>query len=473
MKIVHKVIAANLFNIVLIALIGLFSYQNVNLVLTKLHFVEIADDLNAAFLEARISEKNYFLYNDRQALDEIEDNLRHSLKTIELAKEDIVRATSGKKFSHLKSSLESYQEAIELTKTHDPVGNLMSIKVREAGRQLREYSQQITRLERKEVNQIITRSRQGLFYSLCIIVFSAVSVSYLLFFKILASLKKIEQVAHSISEGNFSKVESGITQDELGAALMAINSMSEELKNREEQIIQSKKLASIGILTAGIAHELGNPLNNISMLAQTGQYLSEQLNRAERTDYLKQIEEETERIQEIVKNLLDFSKPRKADLVQSDINAVVHKSVKLVHNMVVVNNLDLELNLTVGLPPVFIDQNQIQEVLINLISNAVQACSPGDHLTVGTHLGADASLIEVEVSDTGKGIPPHLIPHLFDPFFSSKGAGGTGLGLSITYGIVKNHHGDIKIHSQVGSGTTFVVELPIYQGEEKAKHERS
>jgi two-component system, NtrC family, sensor kinase len=248
--------------------------------------------------------------------------------------------------------------------------------------------------------------------------------------------------------------------------------MSEDLKKHEELIIQSKKLASIGILTAGVAHELGNPLNNISMMAQAYAELYDDLSREDRLDYMKKVDEETERIKDIVKNLLDFSKPKKPNRNEARINDVVQKSLKLVHNMISISNIEINIRLADGLPAVFIDINQIQEVLINLITNAIQAASSGDELRISTRLGADADHVEIEVRDTGKGIPPEFLPHVFDPFFTTKEASGTGLGLFVSYGIIQNHQGNIRVHSELGAGTCFTIELPAYNNKE-TRDERS
>lgn len=472
MKIVHKVVTANIFNIVLIALIGFFAYYNVNLVLTKLHFAEIADDLNASFLEMRLSEKNYFLYEDASALRAIQQQAEHSLQTLDDSQEDITRAIGKQNFARLKDDLVNYRQAISQTAAADSQKLSVQEKVREAGHELRDFSERITHLERSKINQIIYESREWLFTALCVFLLSAIGVTHFLSLNVLKSFKKITGIAHSISEGNFSRVEPPIPDDELGSALRAINSMSDELKHREEQIVQSKKLASIGILTAGVAHELGNPLNNISMMAQVYQQLYESLSVEDRLGYMKKIEEETERIQEIVKNLLDFSKPKKAKLREVDLNSVVKKTMKLVQNMIVVSNVNLELQFETHLPPVFIDEPQIQEVLINLMTNAIQACSPSDDISVSTRPGANDSMVQVEVADTGKGIPPHLLANIFDPFFTTKGASGTGLGLSVSYGIVKNHGGTIEVHSEEGKGTVFILELPIRHLQEDT-HEQS
>ncbi|MEJ2658422.1 MAG: ATP-binding protein, partial [Desulfobacterales bacterium] len=280
------------------------------------------------------------------------------------------------------------------------------------------------------------------------------------------SLRQIEKTAHSISEGNFIETEEKISNDELGSAMKAINSMCEELKTRHEQLVQSKKLSSLGILTAGVAHELGNPLNNISMVAQTYTELYDHLSKAERLDYMNTVEEECSRIKNIVQNLLDFSRPKQTDFKVKDINSVVKSSLRLVQNMLHVSGVETQLNLQTELPPVFIDENKIQGVLVNLYTNAIQAMTPGGTLFIRTILENNTSHILIEIEDTGTGISPKFINNIFDPFFSTKGTQGTGLGLSISYGIVKNHQGEIRVKSKIGQGTTFTIELPIYSSKE-------
>jgi signal transduction histidine kinase len=305
-----------------------------------------------------------------------------------------------------------------------------------------------------------------LFYSFCAILVLAIGVSHLILFDIRKSLKKIEEVAYSISEGNFDNVEADISGDELGSVMKAINSMSTELKNREEIITQSKKLESLGILTAGVAHELGNPLNNIAMIAQTYGEVYDSLGRQDRIEYMKKVEEEADRIKEIVKNLLDFSRPKKPVLKEIEINSVIKKTLKFVQNMLHVCCIDVRLVLQEGLPHVCIDEPKIQEVFVNLITNAIHAMSPRCELSITTRLADDEAYVAIDVEDTGRGIPPEALPYIFDPFFTTKGVEGTGLGLSVSYGIVKSHQGRIQVRSEVGVGTTFTVELPVYKERE-------
>jgi two-component system NtrC family sensor kinase len=462
MKVENKIILSNAFNIGLILLIGFFAMQNLNLMLTKLRFVEIADDLNASFLEMRLSEKNYFLYNDESALLDIKEKIDSTVQSIELAGADISRAIGQENLDLLKAHLREYSETVDDVRRSARRDVRVEATFRTRGKNLREFSNTITRLERKGVNNIIARSKNVLFYSFWAVLATAVVVSHFISQRILRSLREIQRLAKSISQGNFNKIEGVPTGDEFGSVITAVNSMSEELRNREEELIQSKKLASLGILTAGVAHELTNPLNNISMIAQNYQEFYGVLSEGNRLDLMKKIEGETRRIEEIVKNLLDFSRPKEAKLQDREINATVAKALELMQNTLDISNVEVRTDLGPGLPPVYIDDHQIQQVLVNLIVNAVHAMDSGGVLKLATRPGDDGQTVKVDVIDTGKGIPPEFLPHIFDPFFSTKGVGGTGLGLSVSYGIIKNHNGNIKVESIVGAGTTFTIELPVY-----------
>ncbi|MGC9194924.1 MAG: ATP-binding protein [Syntrophobacteraceae bacterium] len=457
-KIFHKVIVLNIANILLILVTGFLAYHSLEQVLTKLRFMEIADRLNATFLEMRLAEKNYFLYSEKSALSDIEAKTEATIKTIESSRADIVRAIGEAKTIRLESNLKNYGRSLEGARTGD--GAAQS-KVRTAGRKIMEFMNYITSSERAEVNRIISGSKRGLILSFALILFTAVGVTLLLSARVLGSLKRIEKAAHLISEGEFEKIEPEKSGDECGMAVSALLSMAAELRNREEQMIEAKKLSSIGILIAGVSHEIGNPLNNISMLAQNFVELYDRMNRDEHVEYVKKIEEETERIQRIVKDLLDFARPKKPDFRQSDINSVVDKSMRLVQNMISVCNIEAQVELAKELPRVYIDENQVQGVLINLLTNSIHACSPGDRLRIGTRYNPDTARVEVEVEDTGKGISPEVLPHIFDPFFTTKGSGGTGLGLFVSYGIIKNHKGSMRVKSEDGAGTCFTIDLPV------------
>ncbi len=465
MKIERKIILSYIFNIAFIVLIGIFSLNNMNLVLTKLKFVEIADDLNSSFLEMRISEKNYFLYQDRTALDDIKNKISSVRESIGATKADITRAIGDDKLIRLKEYLNRYARAIEALRSRPEKDLQSESRLRAEGQKLREFFKTITRLERKNVNKLILRSKDVLYISFLIILLLSVIGGRIVSRNIVNSMREIEGLAVSISKGDFTKIEESASTDECGSVIRAINVMSDELKTREEEIIQSKKLASLGTLTAGVAHELRNPLNNISMVAQNFVDMYDSLSRDQRIELMGRVEEETTRLEEIVKNLLDFARPKEADLKEEDINSTVRKAVKLMQNTLDISNIDLNLSLAASVPHVFIDKSQMQQVLVNLILNAVQSMSAGGKLSIKT-LGTGGDSVTIEVRDTGKGIPPEFLPHIFDPFFSTKGVEGTGLGMSISYGIIRNHKGTIRVESTVNVGTAFTIELPAYKKQE-------
>ncbi len=452
---------SNIVNVGLMMLIGFFAVQSLNVVLTKLRFVEIADDLNASFLEMRLSEKNYFLYNNPSALTEIQDKLKTAKSTVDSASKDISRAVGNENLVKLKTYIDNYYRAVnESIVTCDNKDRRCETKLRTEGKKLREFSESMVHLERIRVGNILSSTKQIMLFSVIGIILSAIAVSHLVSQKILRSLRKIETLANTIASGNFEKIDGVESNDELGSVIKAVNSMSEELKIHEEELLQSKKLASMGILTAGVAHEITNPLNNISMIAQTYAEVYDSMSRQDRIEFMKKVESEADRIKEIVKNLLDFSKPKKAVFGDADIKDVIRNSLNLVQNMLDINKIEVRANLKNKLPHVMVDQHQIQQVLVNLLVNASQAMPEGGWLNIGAKHNKKKDTIEICVTDTGLGISPEFLPHVFDPFFSTKGVAGTGLGLSVSYGIIKNHGGNIKVDSGLGTGTTFSIELP-------------
>ncbi len=466
MKLVHKIIIGNTLTIILIGLVYGIFYHKFDLVLAKLDFVEIADSLNASFLKMRLSEKNYFLYEDESALSSIKKQLQESVLIIEHLKPQITKVIGAENFRKFNAGFLRYANLIQKTGGSGNHNVDMQIALRDAGRDLRLLSESIVNLEREKVNDIILASRRELFYFVCAAIVLAIASSYLFFSKMFKSIRRIEETANSIAGGDFVTLEGDIPTNEMGSCMRAINSMCEELKNDQEQLVQSRKLASLGILTAGVAHELGNPLNNISMVAQTYLELYDGLSKEDRVDYMQTVLEECERIRKIVLNLLDFSRAKESDFKITAIDGVTKNSLKLVQNMFDVSRIESKLDLAEGLPPVFIDEDKIQEVLINLLTNAIHAMPDGGEICIRTSLAEDRDFVKIEIADSGKGISPEFLTHIFDPFFSTKGTKGTGLGLSISYGIIKKHKGKIYVNSHMGGGTIFTIELPVSKPKE-------
>ena len=460
-KIEHKIYFSNVVHILLLVLIGLVALNNLNQLYTKFRFITIADQLNAGFLGMRLAEKNYFLYGDDATLREISIKIRETKDTLNEVKEDIIKAVGTSNFIKLEDLLNRYGLLITSLSQQGIKDQAVSKQLREVGQELKKFSDNMTSLERANVNSIITRSKRILYLSFWTIVIFALFFSQQIVRNISGSLHKIVALTQTISRGNYQPIDTKPSDDEMGAVVRAINTMAVELSKREKEIIQSKRLSSIGVLVAGVAHELNNPLNNISMIAQTYQEIYEQLSQEERIDFMSRIEEQTERLRLIIKNLLDFSRPKEPHLELVEPNQVIQKTLELINNMLDVSNIRTKLELDDRLPQIYIDEHQIQQVLVNITTNAIQAMNSGGQLTITSRYLREKDEVEIEIRDTGKGIPAEYLEHIFDPFFTTKEEGGTGLGLWVSYGIIKQHEGNIHVESSVDrGGTVFFVTLP-------------
>ncbi len=231
-----------------------------------------------------------------------------------------------------------------------------------------------------------------------------------------------------------------------------------ETKKLEQQIRNSEKLASVGKLAAGVAHEINNPLGGIlNCLYNLGKGT---ISPARREEYLASMEDGLRRVQKIVRQLLDFSQQHQPEFSLTDINQVIERVLVLTTHLFAPNRIVLETTLGKALPNLMIDRHMIEQVLMNLILNAVQAMKDGGVLSIRTLVEEGVCLVRIR--DTGSGIPSSVLPKIFDPFFTTKNEGeGTGLGLSVSLGIVERHGGKILVESEVGKGTVFTLCLPV------------
>ncbi|HEX6362032.1 MAG TPA: ATP-binding protein [Albitalea sp.] len=320
----------------------------------------------------------------------------------------------------------------------------------------------------------------------------AASVGWLLQRKIYAPLRALEAGAATISRGDldhevpvrgedeFARVAAAFNamrlalQQSRRAAADLIQTLESRVEERSQQVLkaraeaaQSEKLASVGTLASGIAHELNNPLTGVLTFATL--LRKEAKDGTQAADDLDLVIRETRRCAAIIRRLLDFSREKVPAKGLFDPNAVVEETVSFVRRSASLQQVEIATRLEARLPPVFGDPDMIKQVLLNLLVNAQQAIEGSGRVEVATRLvdpapndAAASPQVEVAVSDTGSGIRPEHLPHLFDPFFTTKEVGkGTGLGLSVSYGIVKSHGGSIEVESAVGEGSTFRIRLPV------------
>jgi two-component system, NtrC family, sensor kinase len=239
-----------------------------------------------------------------------------------------------------------------------------------------------------------------------------------------------------------------------------INRMKAELEKTQVQLLQSEKMASLGKLAAGVAHQLNNPLGGITLFTKL--VLEEyELDDGARED-LGRVLRDAERCKETVKELLEFTRQTRHLMQPHDLGRAIRRTLFLLENQTLFQNIQIEKDLDESLPPVLSDLQQINHMLMNIILNAGQAMKGHGSLRLRTRFDSENERVRIEISDTGPGIPEDILPNIFDPFFTTKEEGeGTGLGLSLVYGIVQNHGGRIKCESIAGKGTTFIVELPL------------
>jgi len=289
------------------------------------------------------------------------------------------------------------------------------------------------------------------------------------------SVHRLVTAARDVAGGNLNATVDIRTNDELAGLADTFNAMATSLRERDERlkefarrkIMESERLAVVGQLAAGVAHELNNPLQGIVTYAHL--LLERTPTEDPSREGLQKIVTQADRCREIIRSLLDFSRPRKPQMRPTDLNAILRECLALVERQALFHNIEIATEFSPDLPTATVDPAQMQQVFMNLIINAAEAVEGAGRLTLTTHGDRAAGLVEARVTDTGHGIRPEDLERIFDPFFTTKGIGhGTGLGLSISYGIVKEHRGTITVDSEVGRGSTFTIRLPASGGAAQA-----
>ena len=241
-----------------------------------------------------------------------------------------------------------------------------------------------------------------------------------------------------------------------------VEERTKELREMQSHLIQSEKLASLGKLAAGIAHEINNPLGGI--LIYSNLLLEDTDKNSPHYENLKKIVKETSRCKDIVKGLLEFARPKEPEASLIGVNKILESSLAIMEKQALFQNISIKKTFESDMPKIIADSAQLQQVFMNIILNAAEAMAGNGTLTLSTSLNPDNTYIEVKFSDTGHGIKEEDKKRLFEPFYSSKEVGkGTGLGLAISYSIIQQHNGTIEVKSQVGKGSTFTVKLPVIE----------
>jgi len=352
-------------------------------------------------------------------------------------------------------------------------------EVRRAGKEIVTLAEEISGSERRSLQLLLARYRHGLVGAIILLSGLAIAIGQLLVREVVRPLRSLEQALNNVAEGRYEPVAIGSRDREIVSLTNALNRMLRERELHERHLIQSEKLASLGTLLSGVAHELNNPLSNISTSAQI---LAEEMGTGDGElagELVGQIGEQTDRARNIVRSLLEFSRDREFRKEPLQLRPLVEETVRFLKGQIPPG-----VSVEVAVPAEIMlqgDRQRLQQVFLNLVKNAAEAVRPeggrvvvsARRVTAEAAMQTDAALVvhgaglpggdvvEIEVRDNGPGIPAKIRKKIFDPFFTTKDVGkGSGLGLFVVYEIIDEHDGSIAVGGAPGGGTLFTIRLP-------------
>ncbi|HET6515141.1 MAG TPA: ATP-binding protein [Thermodesulfovibrionales bacterium] len=509
-----KIILSFLLGACMTALLSVFLYLNFVEIRKETTFLELTDTIRSKSLQLRRHEKNYFLYAPEKATDESKaiytylnelvdilggmappktertaslKNLIGEYRSQFSAIERLVNTVSDES-GRLKGSSPAYMKVSRLVESnfldkpledvyylqdvfsfqsdHEFISSLKELDIeinslRKTGENILTVSKELDKTARDNVDRFIRMS--GIAILIFFPLFGIISFGTILFIisNVVRRLQLLTDVVEKTGHGDFAPMpSSGIrwnTKDEVGTLIQKFNTMEEQLAQRERELLQSKKLAAIGTLASGVAHELNNPLNNIYLSAQVlrkeaGGAFSPFLNET-----INDIVSQSLRVKRIVGDLLEYARGKELRVSRFELVDMIRNVFEKLK--VTVNMSDISFTLKSTREEVFMkaDEEQIRRVFINLFTNAVEAMNGRGSISVA--LSDENRHVKIRVSDAGRGIGPQDLEKIFEPFFTTKDK-GTGLGLAIVFNIVKRHNGEIRVESEREKGTTFSIVLP-------------
>jgi len=437
----------------------------------RLRVLEIVNDFVIEIQQARRFEKNFFLYgtnlsdaleNVYKARDIFDRNAEALEPILSRDGQDTAPPDIDLYEGLLKRLVELEQQDKESQHYLRHIKEI-ELELRKHGQNMVSFAQHLMDSEKEAVSQALARSRNIHIYSLVFLLIFIVFNAYLLGSRILGNIDRFTVYARRIASGDFTPITpTRAFRDEFTDLAIAINHMIQELESREAVLIQSHKMRAVGTLTAGVAHELNNPLNNITLTAHMLLEDYPDLSDDERKEMVEDIVGEAKRSKHIISNLLDFARESGSQLEPLDLKQLLNDTINLAANQIKLSGIRIAFQATDNLPRVHGDSQQLRQVFLNLILNAIDASKKGDKIQVLVLPADEPNYVAVKVIDSGAGIPDHILGSIFDPFFTTKGKGkGTGLGLSVSQGIVAKHGGRIRVTSGEGQGSTFTVTLPV------------
>ena len=460
--------------------LSLSSFLELRLMQRKIAAGERVAEFFDISLEIRRFEKNYFLYHQAADLAENREYVGRARALLRDHNLTFEALDEPARIGRLARDLERYDALMEEYGQGRDTENLAS-NIRKTGKEIVTVAEALAKAERNTLQALLDRHRQILIGSVTGLTLLVIVIGQLLSRRVVRPLKQMEASMNAVAAGQIAKLEMAAEDREILSLTQAFNHVMQELELRQGQLVRSEKLASLGTLLSGVAHELNNPLSNI---ATSCEILVDEIDAgapAYKKELLSQIDSETWRARRIVRSLLDYARDREFIRESLLVASLVEETLRLMRGQIpaqvsVSNQISEDLTIQ-G------DKQRLQQAFLNLIRNAIEAaadsgnvqiaarrvrgdrCSgPPGRLVVGQCAG-HGEMAEIEVRDNGHGIASAILPRIFDPFFTTKDVGkGLGLGLFIVFEIIEEHRGCIAVESEPGKGTAFFVRLPL--GEE-------
>lgn len=463
-----KIILGFFASLIFVSVLSMAFGLNIVTLKNKMMVLDEFHGLLDNILEIRRYEKNTILYGyQEKTVEELMDYLQRTKRDISILSESIATIEGVDQYNSFKEKFETYRTLMGAGKKRLDAAEVA--RIRTLGSDMVKFCEGLLVEKRERIDRSLENMVS---FSIIAVLGFILCVAILFLFEAKSLIKRLKQVTlatRSIPQGRFKTImEDASKHDEISQLIAGFNQMVRELDEKQEQLVQSRKLASIGTFTSGIAHEINNPLNNISLTADGLLDAFDDLSDTEAREMIQDILIQTSRASNVVKNLLDFSRSDQTHMSRITVPEVISGTLGLVRNQLMVNKIRLTTDIPDNLPPIQGNLHNLEQVFINLFSNAMAAMPDGGDIHVSANVQDDAS-IRILFKDSGQGIAQENLAQIFDPFFTTKSVGqGTGLGLSIVYGIIKKHSGHVAVESGKDQGACFIITLPAAQDEPDA-----
>jgi signal transduction histidine kinase len=465
---------------VLVGGLALFTYGEMSYIEHKVRAGERVTEFFDTTLEIRRFEKNYFLYRQKSDLDEALRNVDAARQTFSRHRDDFAPLAPPDVLQQLETGLEKYRTILTGLPLADGTAPLLEEHLRESGKKLVDAAETLAKTERRLLQQALDRSRFIFLVSVAGLGTLMVGLGFILSRMVVRPLKHMENCVAALAEGHREKLHIDSEDSEIVSISNAFNHMLDELELRQRSLLRAEKLASMGTMLSGVAHELNNPLSNISTSCQILDEEFDHGDREHQKELIAQIDEQTHRAGQIVRTLLDFTRDREVRKERFLLRPLAEETLRLLHCQTR-PGADIRLEIPDGLM-VTGERQRLQQALLNLVKNALEATEGEGGVTVRAREIEEADAlrardndlvifnkcpagrpaVEIQVADQGPGIPAEVLVRVFDPFFTTKDVGlGSGLGLFVVHQIIEEHGGCIRLNSTPSQGTEITLLLPL------------